>query len=72
MVIIVNFVPEIYSILFYSGTEVVGTEVVGVVHYCIYLVYFACELRPWVSATLCILILHAAGKYCSSTSLNKR
>ena len=41
MVIIVNFVPEIYSIIFYSGTNVVGA-----VHYCIYLVYFACELRP--------------------------
>ena len=41
IVIIVNFVPEIYSILFYSGTDVVGA-----VHYCIYLVYFACKLRP--------------------------
>ena len=41
MVIIVNFVPEIYSILIYLGTDVEGA-----VHYCIYLVYFACELRP--------------------------
>ena len=41
IVIIVNVVTEIYSILFYSGAEVVGA-----VHYCIYLVYLACELRP--------------------------
>ena len=39
--------------IFYSGTDVVGA-----LHYFIYLVYFACELRPsvWVSATLRILI----------------
>ena len=47
MVIIVKFVTEIYSILFYSGTDVVGA-----VH-CIF------RLRTetiWVSATLRILI----------------
>ena len=26
--------------------EAPGTDVVGAVHYCIYIVYFACELRP--------------------------
>ena len=30
----------------YEEVEAPGTEVVGAVHYCIYLEYFACEMRP--------------------------
>ena len=30
----------------HEEVEAPGTDVVGAIHYCIYLVYFACELRP--------------------------
>ena len=33
----------------HEEAETPGTAVVGAVHYCIYLVYFACELRPFGS-----------------------